>query len=282
MKHLSRAAWRFGMLAWAITLAGCVTTSHNPPATIRYVGSSTVANFVSDASQVYQAANFQIDAAAESEGGATAIRERLTDLAGIARRPQEKTLLAGVQATLIGHDAIAVVVNASNPVKNLSRAQLSGVFSGRIKNWGELGGRDIAVHPFIVDEASATHGVFQKAILEPKRYAHCTAVRPDQRIISEVANDPGGIGTISFSFLRSATGVRPVAVDGQQASVINFEYPISRPLYLLSREENGAVNAFVSWAQSEEGQQVVMQRFVGTRVVGSVKADLETVEQITK
>lgn len=256
----------FGSLA----LASCATrTFQGEPVPIRYVGSSTIASFVRAAEPVYRRARFTIDTAAESEGGEQAILEGATDLAGVANRPRAETLRTGVASALIGRDAIAVIVNAKNPVTNLSLANLTSVFTGKVANWSELGGPDLPVAPFIVGSASATRTVFRDAVLQGVDYAGCAEITPDPEIIAAVAAAPGGIGQISFSFLEETPDVRAIGVDGERPSVTNFTYPIVRPLYLLWRESRPEIDAFANWAQTPEGQRVVMQRFVGIRVVGS-------------
>lgn len=245
------------------------------------MGSSTIGQFLHDADPVYERTGFDIDTASESEGGEAAIIAGKTRLAGIARRPRSETLAAGVNATLIGHDAIAVIVHARNAVQDLTTRQLRRVFSGQVVNWRELGGPDLPIHPFVVGSESATRWVFKDAVMPDLDYAGVQEIRPDGRIVEAVATDPGGIGHISFSFLQDSPGVRCVAVEGQEPSVTNFDYPISRPLYLLWRPGSESIRRFIAWTQSEEGQTVVMNRFVGIRAVGSFRAGQPEIEAPT-
>ncbi len=272
MQRASLAGCCLGSLILACVQAGCVSDSATgPPVHIRYVGSSTVAIFLRDAEPVYRRATFDVDTEPESDGGERAILEGTTELAGVARPPRSETLHAGITSTLIGRDAIAVIVNAQNPVEGLSRGALREVFAGRVRNWRELGGPDLPLRTFIVGAESATSRVFREAILGREEYAECEEIRPDIAIIDAVARTPGGVGQISFSFLPAAEGrVRALAVDDETPSVTNFQYPIARPLYLLRREGDPGLDAFVRWVGSDAGQRVVMRHFVGTRVVGSV------------
>ena len=256
----------------AVAMTGC-QQPRTPPVTIAYVGSSTVAVFLRDAEPVYKAATFELDTSPESAGGERAIVEGRTLFAGIASKPRPATLRAGIAAAQIGRDAIAVVVNARNPVTTLSTAQLRSIFTGTVTSWQQIGGPDLPVEPFIVGPRSATREVFRNAVLDGARYAGCTEITPDSAMLAAVAGSPGGVGQISFSFLngsRGATGVRPVAVDGELPDVANFDYPIARPLYLLWREGNAPIEAFVEWTQTADGQRVVMNHFVGIRVVGDI------------
>lgn len=268
MAHKLRAVFAAG----CIVLIGCVSNEPvGPPVSVHYIGSSTVAVFLRDAELVYGGLEFQLDTAPESSGGEQAIVAGQTELAGIAAEPRAETLAAGVKATLIGRDAIAVVLNLDNPISGLSLAQLRGIFAGEIKNWSDVGGPDLAVVPFVAGRESATNRIFQQLVLQGVDYGEqCREVRPDRKILSEVSGTSGGIGQISFSFLRDgAAHVRAIAVDGEGPSVTNLSYPIARPLNLLTRGSNPAIERFLKWTQTDEGQQVVMRHFVGKRVVGA-------------
>ncbi len=259
----------------AAGLMGCQIVQHRGPvSTIQYVGSSTVAIFLREAEPVYGRVEFQIDEKPESVGGEKAIVEGKAELAGIANRPRPETLRVGIAATEIGRDAIAVIVNAGNPVTNLSLTDLRAIFTGKVQNWKELGGPDLRIRPFIVGAESATRKVFRTVVLNEAEYIGCREVRPDRDIIQIVGKNPEAIGQISFSFLNgfeALRDVRSVLVEGEEPAVTNFDYPIVRPLYLLWREGNPEIKAFVEWAQTEEGQRVVMKHFVGIRVIDSVR-----------
>ncbi len=252
-------------------LAGCAAPAP-APVELLYVGSSTVGLFVREASLAWPGGHFTLDTGPESDGGERAILESATDLAGVAREPRPETLAAGVEATLIGRDAIAVIVPLSLSVTGLSLEQLRGIFTGRITNWKELGGPSLPVRPLIVGPDSATRRVFREAVLGGEDYAGCEVATPDADLVQRVAVTPGAVGQISFSFLSGSTAVRALPVEGATPSVTNFDYPITRPLYLLWRAGDPAVQAFVHWALGPQGQRVVMRYFVGRGVRGSVEA----------
>jgi len=256
----------------ALLLGACASTeAARPTGTVRYEGSSTVAIFLRAAEAEYGAIDFDIDTHSESDGGEQAIAAGRVDLAGIARLPRSETLLSGVAAELIGRDAIAVIVNAKNPVTNLSSSALQQIFTGQATSWQEFGGPDLPVEPFIVGPGSATRDIFAASMLDGQEFAGCEEVQPDEAILERVSSTPGGVAHISFSFLEATRGVRAVAIDAEEPDVTNFDYPISRPLYLLWREGDPVVDAFVAWTETSQGQGVVMRNFVGARVVGSVR-----------
>lgn len=230
---------------------------------LKYVGSSTVGKFMSDAAAAYKSSTFNVDTQPESGGGESCPMRGTCDIGGVAREVGSDFISQGVQATLIGKDAIGVVVNADNPVKALSAAQLRDIFTGKVTNWSQLGGPDLKIKPLIVKQGSATRSVFQAAIMGGAEYAGAEVVAPDAKIIGETARDKGAIGQISFSFLQGASGITAVDVDGQKAAVTNTAYPITRPLYLTTKgAPAGDAKAFVDWAVSPAGQEIVKKSFV--------------------
>jgi phosphate transport system substrate-binding protein len=230
---------------------------------LKYVGSSTVGKFMSDAAAAYTSSTFKIDTQPESGGGESCPMRGACDIGGVAREVGSDFIGQGVQATLIGKDAIGVVVNADNPVKALSKAQLNDIFTGKVTNWSQLGGPDLKIKPLIVKQGSATRSIFQAAVMGGSEYVGAEVVTPDAKIIGETARDKGAIGQISFSFLQGASGIKALDVDGQKAAVTNPAYPITRPLYLTTKgAPAGDVKAFIDWAVSPAGQEVVKKSFV--------------------
>ena len=252
---------RFAAVALAISLPVAAMAE-----VIKYEGSSTVGKFIGDAAGIYGAAEFKINTASESSGGEKCAARGSCDLGGVAREVNAKFKSKGVDATLIGKDAIAAIVNSSNPVSGLSAEQLKGIFTGRFSNWSEVGGPDLAIKAYIVKKGSATRKVFRQVILGDGAYAGTKVMTPDAKIVTTVAREAGAIGQISFAFLKDVQGVKSLDVGGQQASVENPHYPITRPLYLTTPDKpSGDVAKFIQWSLSDAGQAVVKQRFVGAQ-----------------
>ena len=236
--------------------------------TINYVGSSTVGKFISAASKIYPQATFTINTRPESSGGESRVATGRASLGGVARELSPEFADMGLRKFLIGHDAIGAWINKSNPINNLTSAQLQKIFASDIKNWQELGGPNKPIHVYIVKATSATYKVFKKQIMGDREYSHdAQIVRPDQKIVAKINNDPDGIGHLSFALGGEQTktaNIKKIAVDGQTPSVNNPQYPITRPLYLITKgAPQGANKKFIDWALSASGQHLVKQWFVG-------------------
>ncbi len=250
----------------ALAFSGVIFSSSSLLAgEISYVGSSTVGKFVKEAAQVYTASSFKINTKPESGGGENATAAGKADIGGVAREVKQMILDRGVNRYLIGKDAIGILVNTANPVDSLSLAQLKDIFSGKITNWKQVGGQDIAIKVYVVNPQSATRKVFAKVVLGGEAYGgNIETVRPDPKIAEKVAADKAGIGQLSFALIGSDTPVKKIKPDGQAASVDNSSYPITRPLYLITKgPASGDAKDFIDWSLSADGQAVVKRYFVG-------------------
>lgn len=246
---------------------GCATRPDQN--VIRYVGSSTIGLLMADAELEYGRCRIRIWTEPESYGGEQAVLHGVADIGGVARGVDPAVTREGVVSTCIGMDAIAVIVDGSNRLTDLSTQELRAIFTGRTTNWKELGGPDVPIKPLIVSRASATRNIFRAAVLQEQAYANCEVVEPDRRMMHAVETTKGAIGQISFAFLPECDEVRPLAIDGQQPTVRNSRYPITRPLHLCTRgRPRGKIKAFIDWFLSADGQALVRKRFVGVKPAG--------------
>ncbi len=232
---------------------------------LRYEGSSTIGRFIEEARRAYPGSISSIKTKSESSGGERCTVMGRCDIGGVARRVKPGYLKMGVVATLIGYDAIAVLVHRENPVSSLSSRQLRDIFRGTIRNWKEVGGIDAPITVYITNKRSATHSVFAKKIMQGYRYS-AVVVEPDADILKKVAADLGGIGQLSMSFLQGDRRIKRLSIDGEPPTVDNIHYPITRPLYLVTRGEAAErATPFIEWTLSPAGQRILKHYFVGVR-----------------
>lgn len=188
------------------------------------------------------------------------------ELAGLARSLKSAERADRPYYVVLGYDALAVYVHPSNPVPSLSRAQLKALFTGRVRNWKDVGGPDAPVELVSVDTTvgSGTTDFFREEVLEGATFAPTTVQNFPPDIIKYMSSRPHSIsfGTLSVE----ARGVRFLPVDGvapTPAQVRSAEYPLSRPLLLVTREvPGGQLQAFLDFAVSPEGQALVEKSFV--------------------
>ena len=207
--------------------------------------------------------------------GIAALPENTTDIAMASRRIKfsEKMKFAelGLDAeeVVVAYDALAVVVNPSNPVERLTREQLEAIFRGKITNWKDVGGEDRKIVVYSRETSSGTYEFFKESVLENKNYMSSILSMPATgAIIQSVRQTKGAIGYIGLAYLNPY--VKPLAVSydgGAHYAVPSVEtaadgsYPIVRPLYYYydSRKE-AQVSPFISYVLSPEGQESVLEQ----------------------
>jgi phosphate transport system substrate-binding protein len=163
-----------------------------------------------------------------------------------------------------------VYVHPDNPVPSLSRAQLKAFFTGKMKNWKEVGGPDAPVELVTVELSigSGTADFFRDAVMEGAPFAPTRVFKHPREVWSYVASHPHAL---SWSTLLTATvqGVRVLPLDGVAPgpeAVRTADYPLSRPLVLATRSvPEGSLKAFLDYVMSPEGQAIVARSFIPVR-----------------
>jgi len=197
-----------------------------------------------------------------------------TSQIGMVSRELKDDEKAGLQNKVIAIDALAIIVNQSNPLASLSKAQLIDLYTGKVDNWNALGGPDRPVIRVSKEVGRSTLELFEHytGLLSPDRN------KTDKPLISKksyvigsnvesltlVGGMPGAIGYVSVGTARAMAQagmpVKIVLLDGVEPSddaIKVKRYPIVRPLNLVYAKETPAVNAFLALALSAKGQDVV-------------------------
>lgn len=163
---------------------------------------------------------------------------------------------------ILGTYSVAIVVNAANPVANLTADQVRDIFTGAIQNWKDVGGSDAPIHLKIRDPISGTYLGFQELAMEKKPYALGVKTHTNYvGIVQAVGRDANSIGYSSIE-LATSTGVKGVSIGGVSptATVVNKgQYPYARVLRLYTDKarETSAAMDFIRLVQSAHGQKIM-------------------------
>ena len=182
--------------------------------------------------------------------------------------PPDSTLWAAP----IGWDGVAVVVNASNPVAALSVADVRRIFQGRVANWQAVSGISMPVVVVSQEAGADTRLVFDEQVMAgaPITLGARLALS-GERVIEQVAAEPGAIGYVSMAFVDQRVRAVPIAAgEGESAvmptpeTVASGTYPLVTSLLVVGREpppETSLYHAWFAWMQSESGQKIVGRRY---------------------
>lgn len=259
-------------------------------ATLQVKGSDTIGGKLGqDFMHAFVARHPDIDVKWEALGSGTAFVGLLDGSAqlGAASRGVKENEVAearqrGIELRefVIGYDGIAVIVHPQNPVSELTIAQLSDLFTGKVHNWSEVGGPDIQVRLISRPNYSGTFSFFRDKVLRhgndkgPEDYAAgAEFVEENGAILEKVAREPGAISYVGIGWVTAAVktlGVAPKpgqpAVRAGVATVRTGTYPIYRPLLMYSRgEPHGPAREMLAFILSSDGQKLVAKNdFVPT------------------
>lgn len=204
--------------------------------------------------------------------GLSALMEGTTDIAQSSRKikfdEKQKLQESGktVKEVIIAYDALAIIVHPGNPVTRLTREQLEGIFTGKITNWKEVGGKDLKIVPYSRETSSGTYEFFKESVLKNKNYKSGIMSMPATgAIVQSVSQTPGAIGYIGLAYLHKDVKAIHVSYDQGQtftapsvSTAKQGAYPVVRPLYYyyITQSEK-AVRPFIDYVLSKEGQKIV-------------------------
>src|SRR6266511_3374493 len=170
--------------------------------------------------------------------GSTSVTPFAEQLAERYQRAHQPDEAARLDEVVIARDALAVVVNPSNPITGLSQAQIQGIFSGQISSWEALGGLPQPITIVSREAGSGTFGAFDELVMKGKSLTTRVLRQGSNGAIRQiVAEDPNAIGYISLGIIDQT--VKALAIDGVEPSVVHVEagtYKLVRPFLFVWRK----------------------------------------------
>ena len=277
------------LLASLLFLTACAGSSGQPSsptqasAYIQNKGSDTMVNLALAWAERYQIEHPDVSLSVTGGGSGTGIAALVNGTVDIAnasramkseeKQQAEANGIPPVEFT-VARDAIAVIVNPENPVRQLTLQQISDIYSGRFNNWSEVGGDDRPIVRLSRETNSGTHVYFLETVLRlgdktnPTLFSTDTLLLPSSEgIINEVRQNPNAIGYDGLGYVPRdlMNSVIAVARDASGpyvipsiATVNDNSYPVARDLYMYTAgEPAGAIKDYLNWILSPEAQAIV-------------------------
>jgi len=262
---------RFTAFVFAVFLGG-IAASAQDKITIRgsnTIGEELAPRLITEYKKTHPNVSFDLEFKG-SAYGIGALMGGFCDIAGsskaIGKEQQEIAKIHGVQFKeyILGAYTVAVLVNATNPVSNLASNQVQALFTGKLKNWKDVGGPDAPVNLYVRNPVSGTYLGFKELAMGFQDYdEHIQLFTNYLDLADAVAKDPNGIGYTGLDLVQHA-GTKAVSVDGvapSAATVNGNKYPYARTLrfYTDADKEPSGAKDFISFVLAPEGQQVLTQ-----------------------
>ena len=272
------------IVLWSIVF-GCIfslplTAGENE---FQIKGSDTMVNLVQAWAEAEMEKNPEEFLAVTGGGSGTGISSLLNgscDVAMCSRNIKDKEIALAEKKGIhpfeikIALDGLAIIVHPSNPVFKLTLEQLRQVFTGKITNWKDLGGKDAKIVVLSREVNSGTHVYFKEHVLRNNDPASTEEFAPDallltssQAIADEIAQNPDAIGYYGMWYLSELQKAVEVAKDSQGPfvppnldNVVSGSYPISRPLFFYTNgEPAGLLKKFIDFCLSPEGEKITIE-----------------------
>jgi len=224
-------------------------------------GSSTVAPLAVEIGKRFEARHPGVRVDVQTGGSSRGIRdarEGLVDLGMVSRALKEGE--RDLSSFTIAQDGICMIVHASNPVRELTRDQVVGIYRGEVEDWGAVGGTPGPITVVHKAEGRSTLELFLKFFsLKNSEVEPDVVIGDNEQGIKTVAGSPGSVGYVSVGAAEYAAGhgppIRLLPMDGVEASIASLgagRFPLARPLNLVRRgPPEGLVEDFVEFARSK-------------------------------
>lgn len=250
---------------------------------IRIKGSDTEFAMVRDLAEAYTKDHPEVRIEVEGGGsnkGIDALGENEIDICNSSREIKSEEIAAiaakKIKAVpiIFSTDAMAIITNYKVGVDSMSIDQLARLFSGKIKNWKELGGDDLPVRLFGRDLSSGTRNYFYNKILSGMPAGDITECNSNESVLNAVVSHSGAVGYVGTGFLFDSNGrpngkiwAMPIYIENhaavspyQSSAVKKGEYVLTRPLYqYVKGVPDELIQDFILFELTKRGQDIVMK-----------------------
>lgn len=235
------------------------------------IDGSTTVGPIAKAFADYYKEKTGIGAAISESGSGNGVKSLINgacDIANMSRFMKDSEFKTCVEkgilpvAHVVAFDGLAVVVNPANKVGALTMAQLADIYTGKIRNWKELGGDDAEIVVISRDTNSGTYETFNELVLRKSPVVKgAEYVGSNGQAKTRVASTKNAVAYVGLGFADDS--VKTLSVDGilpSPKTIVSGKYPIARPLFMFTNKYpkmGTPVYDFVTLHLSEEGREIV-------------------------
>ena len=251
-----------------------------PSGSIQLAGSESMRPVVTACAESFMARNPKTDVIVRGGGsgdGVAALLHGLVDVGMISRdlskpeRDYASSKGMEISQAPLALDGIAIIVNRTNPIVELSLAQIQSIFAGKVRNWRELQGEDREIQAFGRATGSGTAMLFTERVLgETPSAALVEKLPTNEAIVAQVAARPGSIGYTGIGALSgSRDRIKAVSIRADQQSpptaataeeIRSGRYPLARTLaFATPSPVSGTSKAFIDFCLGPSGQALVQR-----------------------
>jgi len=254
----------FPLVLLACTLlGGCKKATE--PESLLIAGASPLRSRVELMVKTFVAANPNAHVVCEAGGSAAALvalKHGAIDIAMLSRPVAAGEDDLYLRDYLIARDGLAIIVNPSNPVSDLSESQLRRIFKGETTKWKDVGGSEGKIILIDRDKKSNLRQSLEELLLDGDTVKNASmALAASGDVIAAVKATPTAIGYITLH--KMSPGVKALRVNGVEMTkltMLSGRYPLSRSFYLAVHLKASALaERFIAFTRSQQGQTMLAE-----------------------
>lgn len=240
----------------ASTLSGAVATN----------GSTSMEEVMGVLTEQFTNDNPDVSVTYDPTGSGTGIEAAANGTADIglsSRALTEEETASGLVGTEVALDGIAVIVNAENPVSDLTLEQIASIYTGAVTDWSEFGSDAGAIAVIGRESGSGTRDGFESITGTEDQCVLAQELSSTGAVIEAVRTTPGAIGYASLSAVEGQDGIKAITVGGvacTEETVKDGTYEIQRPFVFVTKEGtelSEAAQAFFDFATSADASELI-------------------------
>lgn len=249
----------------SLTLLGCRANMDNQHSKITLNGSTSMEKLMNALREgiIEDYPELQLEPQfTGSSSGIEAVINQTSDIGNSSRRLKESEKEKGIVENIVAIDAIAVITDNKNPVSQLSKQQLIDIYTGKIRNWQDVGGKDQPIVVIGREAGSGTRSAFEELLDIEEKCIYANEYNETGPVMAKVGSISGAIGYVSLDVIDKS--VKMLAIDSIQASESNIQsgtYLLQRPFVMATygsiEQQNQGVQDVFHFIKSEQGQKII-------------------------
>ena len=273
------------ILFMSLFLAGCSQNREK----ITIVGSSALQPLIEQAGNDYHLAHMSSNIVVQGGGSGTGLSQVQAGAVEVGTSDVYAETQKGIDAKKLEDYPVAVVgivpiANKGVGVKNLSTKQLSDIFTGKIKNWRQVGGKNQSIIVINRSRGSGTRSTFEDLVLNGKEAINSQEQDSNGTVKKIVNSTPGTISYISFPYANDQN-IQKISINNIQPDNRNIptnKWPLWSYEHMYTKgKPNKATAAFIKYVLSKKVQKDLVPK-IGYISVHEMKVSRDSQNKITK
>ncbi|EKG56184.1 phosphate ABC transporter substrate-binding protein PstS family protein [Vibrio cholerae] len=237
-------------------------------------GSTSVARIMDVLAEKYNQQHPETYVAVQGVGstaGISLLKKGVADIAMTSRYLTESEAQNTLHTFTLAFDGLAIVVNQANPVTNLTREQLYGIYKGQITNWKQVGGNDQKIAVVTREASSGTRYSFESlmGLTKTVKDREVSDVAPTALVVNSnsmmktlVNHNTQAVGFISIGSVdKSVKAIQFEKTDPTSDNIAKHTYQLSRPFLILHYSDNAdeQTKEFIAFLKSESAKKLIVE-----------------------